>query len=1376
MAALLAALATLGLGVFANLAAGQPACTDTWTAAVSGSWSTAADWTTSSDTHAVPTASDVVCITTPGTYTVTLNGAESAGSITVGAGSTTSTQTLTIQGSASAGDAALTLSAGSSSTVEVGGEVSIDGTAGGSATLASPPPTTSGVVTPVLTNNGTLEFEGNDPAKLEVELDNATGGVVQVSTPDAEQDTETPTTNDGSFTIDDGDAFALSNEGSFTNEASVANAGSLTLSDSVWTQTVSASGAQQSGNPIALTDSTFNDLAGAGQFQLLGDTYFYGGIPAGQTVTVTPTTSGNSFAVISDDFTNDGTLILDADAGDSYTDLEAYVDPPTFTNNGTLVAEQASGATGLDYLEVDLDNTTTGKIEVLSGTLSQDSGTTTTNDGNITVDANASAAAAFDVTNESALTNDSDGTLAFDIASASSFGAIDSAQGTTFNLDGGTASPILVGGYAPPVGTEFDVITGTDPGTFTTVSNNFAADYSNATFIGLVRDPDSTTTTVSSSTGATTYRTAVTFTATIAPGPGGVGNPTGTVSFTDGSTALGTATPTTTAGVTTATLTTNLLAVGTHSVSASYGGSSDYSSSTSATPAAVTVSQAASTTALKSSANPATFGHPVTFTATVTGVAGAAAPTGTVSFSDGSTPLGTATLSTTAGVTTATLTTTALAVGAHSITATYAGNADYKPSTTTTALSQTVDKATPTVGVSPSSGSITFGQAVTFKATVTGVAGATAPSGTVTFTDGSTQLGTATLSTTAGVTTATLTTTTLAGGSNSITTTYQGDANYDSAASSTPAQVTVSPAASTTALKSSANPATFGQAVTFTATVTGITGAAAPSGTVTFTGAGTAPVTVPLSTTGGVTTAALTTSALAVGPHSITATYDGNGDYKTSTSSPALSQTVNKATPTTKVSSSSGSITFGQSVTFTATVTGPAGATAPTGTVTFIDGSTTLGTVALSTTAGVTTAKLPTSALAPGAHSITAAYQGNGDYNSAASASPTPVTVTEATPTVTVSPSSTSITVGEPVTFTATVTGPVGAPAPTGTVTFSDGSTPLATVGLSTTPGGASSAGGVTTATLTTSALAAGPHSITATYNGNADYKPSATAAPLQQTVGPPSVSPNQSTSSTTTTSATSTAATGASSATAAASSTTSSATTTTTSTTTPVPPPVLYVAENVAPVSGKVYIELPPGATLSRAAAARAPAAWESLSKGTHFIPLTQARQIPVGSILDTLGGTVAVTAASTQKGQDYTGDFTAGIFQLLQARGQKGLSDITLMDTLNRNKVCASVGKKASAARNVGSKVLGLLKSTDHGKFSTRGDYSAATVRGTQYSVEDTCAGTLTTVTRGSVVVDYFRRHKNLVVSAGQAFLAKSSGGPSAVVTLGKKPTKRR
>ncbi len=243
---------------------------------------------------------------------------------------------------------------------------------------------------------------------------------------------------------------------------------------------------------------------------------------------------------------------------------------------------------------------------------------------------------------------------------------------------------------------------------------------------------------------------------------------------------------------------------------------------------------------------------------------------------------------------------------------------------------------------------------------------------------------------------------------------------------------------------------------------------------------------------------------------------------------------------------------------------------------------------------------------------------------------------------------------------------------------------------------------------------------------------------------------------------------------------TTTTITTTTTTATAPVPlpPPVEYRSENVALVSGKVYIAVPAGSSTSRAAAASLGAS-EALSKGLHYVPLTSARQIPVGSYLNTTGGTVAITAAGATTGTSYTADVTAGVScSCCRTATRKGVTDFTLMDTLKRRKACATVGKNASIAKAkpVSSKVLGLLKSTDHGKFSTRGDYSAATARGTQYSVQDECAGTLTTVTRGSVVVDYFRRHKSIVVKSGQAFLAKASGGPSVVVSIGKHPAKHK
>lgn len=297
---------------------------------------------------------------------------------------------------------------------------------------------------------------------------------------------------------------------------------------------------------------------------------------------------------------------------------------------------------------------------------------------------------------------------------------------------------------------------------------------------------------------------------------------------------------------------------------------------------------------------------------------------------------------------------------------------------------------------------------------------------------------------------------------------------------------------------------------------------------------------------------------------------------------------------------------------------------------------------------------------------------------------------------------------------------------------------------------------GCTSQVVSTATIRYTPNAVTATFNAPA-----------------PPISPNQSTTTTTTT-AGSTAA-----PTTTTTTTTTSSSTTTTSTSSALPPPVLFTSANVAPVSGKVYIALPAGASLARAAVAtesRAKAKTPTPTlKGLHFVPLTSARQIPVGSVLDTTQGTVSVATASSTKGQESTADFSAGIFQLLQDRRAKGVTDLDLRDTLTRRTACATIGKgaRATAARKVSNKVLGLLKSTDHGQFSTRGSYSAATVRGTQYSVADTCAGTLTTVVRGVVAVDYFHRHDQMVVlRAGQSFLAKASGGPSSVVTIGKHP----
>jgi hypothetical protein len=206
-----------------------------------------------------------------------------------------------------------------------------------------------------------------------------------------------------------------------------------------------------------------------------------------------------------------------------------------------------------------------------------------------------------------------------------------------------------------------------------------------------------------------------------------------------------------------------------------------------------------------------------------------------------------------------------------------------------------------------------------------------------------------------------------------------------------------------------------------------------------------------------------------------------------------------------------------------------------------------------------------------------------------------------------------------------------------------------------------------------------------------------------------------------------------------------------------PLPPPVLGKTVDAQLVSGDVFIKYPSGAQVSLAGPWDA--AFESLSKGLGFVPLVEARQIPVGSILETTHGVVKLTTATAAAGKFGFGDFGAGIFKLLQNRRQRGLTELDIVDSRSPRQVCATLGKRASvASRRLPSTVLGRLNSSDHGKFTARGQYSAATVRGTEYTVTNECAGTLTQVRRGEVSVRDFVRRKTITLFAGQHYLAQA------------------
>jgi arabinan endo-1,5-alpha-L-arabinosidase len=279
-----------------------------------------------------------------------------------------------------------------------------------------------------------------------------------------------------------------------------------------------------------------------------------------------------------------------------------------------------------------------------------------------------------------------------------------------------------------------------------------------------------TTIVLTASAPSTTLNGSVTLTATLAGS-----SPIGVVTFYDGTTSLQ---PVDVTGKSSVSFTTTSLTGGVHTLTAGYAGDQVNAASTSA-PVSFTVF-VPTTTALAASPSLAALGAPVTLTATI--AAGIYAPSGTVNFTFGTTYLGAATLSSGA----ASFTTTALPLGADVVTATYAPTTYFNGSTaaTTTVTIHPVLLNTTTLLTASSTGTIASGTLETLTAALTPASlGSAAPSGTITFLDGTTVLGTVALASN----TASLQTKQFTVGANAITAVYSGDAIYNTSTSNTSA-------------------------------------------------------------------------------------------------------------------------------------------------------------------------------------------------------------------------------------------------------------------------------------------------------------------------------------------------------------------------------------------------------------------------------------------------------------------------------------------------------------------------------------------------------------------------------------------------------------
>ncbi|HVM65816.1 MAG TPA: Ig-like domain-containing protein, partial [Acidimicrobiales bacterium] len=376
--------------------------------------------------------------------------------------------------------------------------------------------------------------------------------------------------------------------------------------------------------------------------------------------------------------------------------------------------------------------------------------------------------------------------------------------------------------------------------------------------------------------------------------------------------------------------------------------------------------------------------------------------------------------------------------------------------------------------LSASASSIVEGATLTLSVTLTP---ATAP-GNVTFLDGAAELGSATLADGS----ASLDTTALSPGSHGLSAVYAGASGFAGSTSGTvTVVVTPAPVATTVALTATATSIQEGASVRLTATI-------APSsatGTVTFLDGDAALGMVAV--VSGV--ASLSTSDLAAGEHALTADYSGSSAFLGSTSA-TVTVTVTPGQPpastSTTLTTSTAEGFIGNAVTLAAALT-PAGAV---GTVTFLDDDVLVGSAPVF--AG--TAYLLTFDLQPGDHSITALYSGAAGFAGSVSDA-VAITILEwiipaIASSVTLETSATSIASGDTVSLTASV-GPTGA---TGTVTFVQDATVLGVAPVSS--GNAS---------LSTSLLPVGAHTVAATYSGSDRYGASTSPA-VVITVAPPQV------------------------------------------------------------------------------------------------------------------------------------------------------------------------------------------------------------------------------------------------------------------------------
>ncbi|MEI6680257.1 MAG: hypothetical protein WCL21_16735, partial [Mariniphaga sp.] len=504
------------------------------------------------------------------------------------------------------------------------------------------------------------------------------------------------------------------------------------------------------------------------------------------------------------------------------------------------------------------------------------------------------------------------------------------------------------------------------------------------------------------------------------------------------------------------TCTISALAAITYITTATYSGDTNYTPLAAFPAGNITIAKVTPTVVLTSS-GPGTINSTFIFSAAVTGVTGVP-PTGTnaaglwtVGGTSGVPSCTTTPAFTSSGAVTTYLCTidTGTHYGSYVVTFNYPGDGNYFPVVSNTATVGIAHNS-PTISA-VSYGALTLGGTTTLSVVVDGTTAGLTPGGSMTWTATAPSGGTLTCSTptvtpnspATNKTTYTCTIPTVTAGTYLASATFPGDANFSSVASGT-SQIVVASATPTLAVTGVQSSTTSGQIITYTGTVTGVTGSLAPTGSLTWTVTGPGSANACASTTGAVTNGVNSIYTCVV-PAALAGTYTARISVASDSnylaagpSTPILTIVISQITPLVTVATSTPTANLGDTFTFTATVAGTVGGAAPTGSGTWsiigVTGITCTGATGptVSTPASTVTYSCPIVATSAGTYVPVFTYHGDANYSATAPTSGFTTTVSKATPSVSVTSGATPV-LGGTIDFTATVTGAIHGVAPSAT-------------------------------------------------------------------------------------------------------------------------------------------------------------------------------------------------------------------------------------------------------------------------------------------------------------------------------------------------------